>query len=98
MARLKAIYSYLCGTNFAYLLILGLVVKAIISDISVATFLISIPILGFESYKMYLKSKKPDPVVINEEIRTELDQIKAKLNAGQFQKAMDASSTNKRYF
>jgi hypothetical protein len=98
MNRLKAIYTYLCGTNFAYLLILGLVVKAIVSDISIATFLLSIPILGFESYKLYIKHKTPDPIVINEEIKAELDKLKAKVNAGQFQKSMDAVSPTRKYF
>ena len=72
MDRFKAVYAYLCGTNFAYFLILGLVVKALVSDISIATFLLSIPVLGFESYKLYLKSKTPDPIVIDAEVRKEL--------------------------
>ena len=98
MEKLRSFYAYLCGTNFAYLLILALVVKAIISDVSYATFLLTLPVLGFESYKLYIKHKTPDPVIINEEIRGELDKLKAKVNAGQFQKGMDAASQNKRYF
>ena len=98
MNRLKAVYNYLCGTNFAYLLILGLVVKAIVSDISVATFLLSIPVLGFESYKMYLKSRKPDPIALDAEVRKELDQIKSKINANAFEKNISPNAPAKRYF
>jgi hypothetical protein len=96
--KLHLLYNYFCGKNFAYLLILGLVIKAIISDISIATFLLSIPILSFEAYKIYIKSKKPDPIVINQEVMAELDKLKAKVNAGQFQKGLDAASPSKRYF
>lgn len=99
MARLKALYSYLCGSNFAYLLILGLVVKALIHDVSYATFLLTLPILGFESYKLYIQTKKPDPVAIDESIRKELDNIKAKLNANTLEKGINAPTTPmKRYF
>lgn len=98
MNKLRSLYAYACGTNFAYLLILGLVVKALVSDISVATFLLSIPVLGFESYKLYLKSKKPDPVVINQEIKEELERIKAKVNAGAFEKNIAPNAPAKRYF
>lgn len=96
MNRLKAIIS---GTNFAYLLILALVVKSIVSDVSYAAFLLTIPVLGFESYKLYLKSKAPNQVVLDAEMRKELDNIKSKLNANAFEKGLTAASTpNKRYF
>jgi len=98
MEKLKSFYKYLCGTNFAYLLILGLVVKAIINDISIATFLLSIPVLVFEGYKLYLEHKKPDPIKINDEVLAELEKLKAKINAGVFQKGMEAASQAKRYF
>jgi hypothetical protein len=99
MNRLKLAYAYLCGTNFAYLLILALVVKALIHDVSYASFLLTLPVLGFESYKLYLKHKTPDPIVIDEQIRKELDNIKAKLNANTLEKGINAPTTPmKRYF
>lgn len=98
MDKLRSLYAYLSGKNFAYALVLALVVKAIVSDVSYATFLLTVPVLAFESYKLYIKTKTPDPVVINQEIKDELDKIKAKINAGQFQKGLDAASQNKRYF
>lgn len=98
MDKLRSLYTYLCGTNFAYLLVLGLVVKALISDISYAAFLLSIPVLGFESYKLYLKTKKPDPIVINHEVMDRLDKIQAKVNAGAFEKNLSPNAPAKRYF
>jgi hypothetical protein len=99
MNRLKSAYAYLCGTNFAYLLILGLVVKALIHDVSYASFLLTLPILGFESYKLYIKTKTVDPVVLDGEIRKELDNIKAKLNANTLEKGLNSPTTPiKRYF
>lgn len=85
----RSLYAKASKLNYAYLLVLGLVVKALVSDISVATFLISIPILAFEGYKLFLASKKPDPVKINEEVVKELDNIKAKLNATAMEKSMN---------
>lgn len=98
MTRLKAIYAYLCDTNFAYLLVLGLVVKALVHDISYPSFLLSIPVLGFEAYKIYLNSKKPDPVAINKEVMEELDKLKSKVNANTFEKGMKASGVAPRFF
>lgn len=77
----RSLYTRVCSLNLAHLLVLGVVVKSIISDISVATFLVTVPVLAYEGYKLYLKSKTPDPVVINAEVVKELDNIKAKLNA-----------------
>jgi hypothetical protein len=98
MDKLRSLYAYLCGQNFAYFLILALVIKAIVSDVSYATFLLTVPVLSFEAYKIYIKTKTPDPVVINQEIKDELDKLKARINAGQFQKGLEAASQNKRYF
>jgi hypothetical protein len=83
-------------TDYARVLVLLLVAKALIFDISYATFLISIPVLGFEAYKLYLKSKTPDPVRIDAAIRNELDNIKAKLTAESLQKSVKAEP--RRYF
>ncbi len=80
MERLQKAYSYLSKKNFAYILVLALMVKAIVSDVSYASFLITIPVLAYEAYKLFLKSKTPDPVRINQEVIKELDQMKAKLS------------------
>lgn len=96
MNRLKALYAYLCGTNFAYLLILGLVVKALISDVSFPSILLSIPILTFEAYKLYVKSKQADPVAINHEIMEEINKIKAKVNAGTLERGVKPVNTSTR--
>lgn len=84
------------GINLAYLLVLGLLVKALISDISYATFLITIPVLAFEGYKLYIKSKKPDPIALQGDVKKELDQIKSKLSALTMEKGVKAQPT--RYF
>lgn len=94
----RSLYSKAIGLNFAHILVLGLVVKAIVSDISISTFLISIPVLAFEGYKLYIKSKQPDPIAIDAEIRKELDNIKAKVNAGAFEKNIVPVAQPKRYF
>ncbi len=96
--KLRSLYAYLCGSNLAYALILALVVKAIISDVSYATFLLTIPVLGYESFKLYLKAKKPDPIVINNEVMDRLDKLQAKVNAGAFEKNIIPTAPAKRYF
>lgn len=84
----RSLYTRVSSLNLAHLLVLGVVVKAIISDISIATFLLTVPVLAYEGFKLYLKSKKPDPVVINAEVVKELDNIKSKLNAQTFDKGV----------
>jgi hypothetical protein len=96
MEKLRAVYNYASSLNFAYLLILGLLGKALISDVSYATFLLTIPVLGYEGYKLYIKSKTPDAVVLDAELRKELDNIKSKINAGNMDKGVNAMP--KRYF
>lgn len=82
--------------NYAYVAVVALLVKAVVSDVSYPAFLITAPILGFEAYKLYIKSKQPDPVAINAEIRRELDNLKAKMNAENLEKSM--TKPNIRYF
>lgn len=96
MEKLRAFRAYLSNLNYAYLLILGLVVKALISDISYAAFLISIPILSYEAYKLYIKSKEPVKHIHDKAIMDELDKLKAKLNANSLDKNINAPM--KRYF
>ncbi len=98
MEKLRSLYAYLCGANFAYFLILALVVKAIVSDISYATFLLTIPVLAYESYKLYIKTKTPDVVVLDAELRKELDNIKAKINATTLGQGISGPAPVKRYF
>ncbi len=99
MNKLRSLYAKASGINFAYLLILGLVVKALVSDISIATFLLSVPVLAFESYKLYLKTKVQDPVVINHEVMDRLDKLQAKVNAGTLERGLTTATTpSKRYF
>lgn len=83
--------------DYARILILALVAKALIFDISYATFLITIPVLSFEAYKLYLKARAPDPVKINDEVKREIDAIKTRLNANSLQKDLK-ETTAKRYF
>lgn len=96
MEKLRAAYKYCSTLNYAYLLIIGLLAKALISDVSYATFLITVPILAFEAYKLYIKTRTPDPVVLDNEVRRELDNIKSKLSAVTMEKGVQAPV--KRYF
>lgn len=84
-------------SDYARFLVVVTVAKAIVFDISYATFLITIPVLAFEAYQIYLKAKAPDPVKINEEVKRELDAIKTRLNASSLQKDLTPAQT-KRYF
>lgn len=68
-------------------LALCLIIKALVLDVSYPTFLLLIPILGYEAYKLYLKSREPQKVVIDAEIRKELEQIKSKLSVVNMDKA-----------
>jgi len=92
----RSLYTRLSKYNVAHLLILGLVVKAIVQDVSYPAVLICIPILGYEAYKLYLKHKTPEPVKIDEAIVKELDNIKSKLNAQTFEKSVKPET--RRYF
>ncbi len=86
MEYLRSLYTRLYNINLSHLLVLGLVVKATVSDISYPTFLLTIPVLGFEAYKLYIRSKTPNVIELDVELRKELDNIKAKLNANTFEK------------
>lgn len=97
MEKLQNLYKKILGMNLAHALVLGLVVKAIVSDISYSAFLLTIPVLAFEGYKLYLKSKKPDPVVIDAEIRKELEAVKSRINLINLEKNQ-VQQPAKRYF
>lgn len=79
--KLQTALKYFSGINLAHTLVLALVVKAIVSDVSFSAMLLTVPVLAYEAYNLYLKSKKPDPVILNEEVKKELDSVKGKLNA-----------------
>ena len=96
MEKLRAAYNYLCSLNYTHILVCCLVVKSIVFDVSYASFLLTIPFLGYDAYKLYIKSKIPDPVVLDAEIRKELDNIKSKINANNLEK--NVTSPVKRYF
>lgn len=96
MEKLRVIYKYLIGMNIAHALVVCLLAKALISDVSYATFLLTIPILGFEAYKIYIKSKQPVSYIHDKAIMDELDKLKAKLNANNLDK--NINSPVKRYF
>lgn len=96
MHYFRLLYTKASGLNLAHLLVLGLIVKALVSDVSYPTFLLSIPVLAFEGYKLYLKARTPDPIKINEELVKEIDNIKSKLNAQSMEKNIKAPVA--RYF
>jgi hypothetical protein len=81
MEFLRGVYNTLLRFNVAHILVLGLVIKALITDVSYPAFLLTIPILSYEAYKLYIKHKTPDVIQFNSELRKELDNMKAKLNA-----------------
>lgn len=96
MERFRLAYNYLSTRNYTHFLLLGLLAKGLISDVSYATVLLTAPILLFEAYKIYIKTKTPDPIVLDAEVRKELDNIKSKLNAVQMEKGI--TQPVKRYF
>ncbi len=98
MIKLKSFYNYASKHSLAPILILAIIVKSIVFDISYATFLLTIPVLAFEGYKLYLNSLKPNPILLDAELRKELDQLKSKVNAQTFEKGLNAQAPAKRYF
>lgn len=104
MEKLRASYNYISNINFAYVLVLGLLSKALILDVSYATFLITVPVLAFEGYRLYIKSKTPEPIqhdlaIIKrfDQFQEDLDKVKSKVNANNLEKNI-SSGPAKRYF
>lgn len=95
--KLSVATKYLSSLNLAYMLVLGLVAKALISDVSFATVLLTIPVLAYEGYKLFLKSKQPDPVRVSGEVQKQLEIVQAKLSALTMQQNVKATA-EKRYF
>jgi hypothetical protein len=96
MLKLRSAYNYLCSLNYTHILVCGLVLKSIIFDVSYASFLLTIPFLTYDAYRLYIKMKTPEPIELDAELRKELDNIKSKLNAGSMEK--NIAPTVKRYF
>jgi hypothetical protein len=103
MDKLRSIYNYLSMRNYTHFLILGLLCKALIFDVSYATFLLTIPVLAYEGYKTYIKFKTPDPVQHDiailkrfDALQEDLDRVKSKVNATSLDKNINAQV--KRYF
>lgn len=94
--KIKLAIAKLSGMNLAHALVLALVAKAIFIDVSISTVLLTVPVLGYEAYRLFLKSKQPDPVVINEEVKKELELVKGKLSALTMDKNVVPQKT--RYF
>lgn len=88
--------DYVAGMNIAHLLVLGLIGKSLFTTLPATAVALTVPILGFEAYRLYLKSKSPDPVRINAEVQKELDQVKSKLTALTMKENIEPAK--KRYF
>ncbi len=96
LEKLASLKAYLTASNIAYTLILSLLAKSLIVAPSIEVALIMVPVLGYEGYKMFLKSKTPDPVRINAEVQKDLDQLKSKLSALSMRDSV--AEPKKRYF
>lgn len=93
---MEKIKNFFMGINYAYLFALAVIVKAVVADISIPAMLVTAPLLAYEAYKHYLKSKTPDPVRLDSELLRELDNLKGKINALSLEKGMKPTPT--RYF
>lgn len=88
--------KYLSGMNVAHALVLAIVAKSLFSETPVSVVLLTVPVLAYEAYKLFLKSKTPDPVVINDEVKKELELIKSRVVAMSMEK--NVKSDKVRYF
>lgn len=84
------------NVNYALFLVAAIAVKAVAFDVSVAAMLVTVPLLAFEGYKLYLKHKTPEPIKFTAEIQKEIDAIKSKLNLLQVEKSLKPQPS--RYF
>jgi hypothetical protein len=96
MKKVANALNFLLHLNVSHILVLCLVGKALVSDVSYAAFLITVPVLAYESYKLFIKSKKPDPIRLSEEVRQELSDMRSKLSALHMEKGVKTPVT--RYF
>lgn len=79
--KLQNALKIVSGMNVAHALVLTLVGKAVIFDVSLSTVLLTVPVLGYEAYRLWLKSREPKPIQLNIEVQRELEQLKGKLAA-----------------
>lgn len=93
MEMLKKLAS---GVYIAYFVVILTTIRALISsafDVHWTNyFAVGVtlaPLLAFESYKLYLANKTPDPVKINDELLKEIDGIKSKMNLLQLEKSIN---------
>lgn len=98
MDKIKQFFDRLLRFNFTSLLVSALVIKAIVLDISYAAFLITIPVLAYEAYKIHLQSKIPTKIEVDTALLKELDGMKSKLNALTMERGTKPTSTTSRYF
>jgi hypothetical protein len=97
MNYIRSAYTYLFGMNLVYACVIGLLIKSIAVGINYPDFLITIPALSFEAYKLFLASKRPDPVRVSEEVQKNLDNITSRINALTLEKNAKQTGTT-RYF
>lgn len=96
MNRLKMFWPRLPSFNLPALAFLALATKAVVLNISLADAMAFLCACGVYGYQCYLKSKQPDPVRINAEVKQELDNLKGALSAIKLEKNMSAQA--KRFF
>jgi hypothetical protein len=103
MDKFHLIYNYLSTRNYTYFLLLALLVKGLVADVSYSTVLLTVPVLCFEAYRIYIKMKTPEPVQIDmaimkrfDQVQDDVDKLKSKVNANSFEKNIAAAP--KRYF
>jgi hypothetical protein len=94
---MRSVYSFLKNLNYAYLCVVGLLVKSIVFGINYPDFLITVPVLALEGFKLYIKSKTPPPAQIDAELRKEINNIKDKLGTMDIAKSTKPQG-NIRYF
>lgn len=97
MDKFHIAYNYLSTRNYTHFLLLALLAKGLVSDVGYSTVLLTVPILLFDAYRIYIKSREPIAIVHDKAIMDELDKLKAKVNANSMEKNLSAAPA-KRYF
>lgn len=98
MKKLKNILSIIknmsVGINFALIAFVGYVSKMLYFSPSLADAPIFLAICGIFAYDKYLKSKRPDPVRINDEVQAQINEIRKNIRDTQLKENIK----NRRYF
>ena len=92
---MEKVKNFLYGTNFALLVFLSLATKSLIFNTSLSETLAFGFACAVYGYGQYLKSKQPEPVRINKEIKQEIDNLKGAMNAIKMDKTI---SKAQKYF